>query len=134
MAGEMVMVGCKAPNGVVLNLDRYEITDQQSKRVHRHLGGKQLLRGWSHPINKPNLTEDTGGYRLNSVPADFWAEWFKRNADHPLIHDKIILPPPSKGGDGEAAAKAIDHTAVPAMFRPAREADATEVSRFDRDN
>jgi hypothetical protein len=131
MATEMVMVGCKAPNGLILNLDSYRVTDQQSKRVQRIAGEKVLLRGWAHPINKPDLTEDTGGYRLNQVPADFWAAWIKTHADSSLIKDGIILPPPAKPGLDEATAKAIDHAEVEKMFRPARDKDATEVSKFD---
>lgn len=135
MAGEMVTVGCKAPNGLVLNLHRYVRADENpsSNRVRRMDGQVFTLHGWAHSVMKPDPAETTGGYRLNQVPADFWAEWFKRNADSPLIKDGVILPPPTKGGIEAATDKALDHEAVPKMFRPVTEKDAFEVSRFTKD-
>ena len=72
----------------------------------------------------PDTTE--GGYALTSVPADFWDAWFAKNVKHPLIVDKVILPPHK-----DASAQANDHAAVPQMHRPAREGDVPGVKKED---
>jgi hypothetical protein len=123
---QTVIVGCKAPNGVILNLDRYEITHHEKMAV-RKIEGKRtiVLRGFAHKFNEPDPTATSGGYRLTAVPADFWAEWWKINGSHaanpsPLIIDKIILPPPSSGADKatNGAALAREMAEVPKMNAP----------------
>lgn len=121
MAGT-VAIACKAPNGVVLNLHTYEPVGSKEQGNVRLVRGKEVtLLGWAHKWGHPDLTADTGGYRLTEIDADFWAEWVKRNPDSPLLADKIILPPPDKAG--MAASQARDHRAVPKMFAPVTEND-----------
>ena len=109
-----VLIACKAPNGLVLDLDRCErIGETQDVRVIK--GGRAVLKGWAHAFGKPDMTEETGGYALTQVDADFWASWIKVNADSPLIADRIILPPHNKDTPGLAR----EHVAVPQMFKPA---------------
>lgn len=117
---ETVLIACKAPGGLVLNLDHYvKVGDQNS--VQRMSGGDTVtLKGWSRPFGAPDTTE--GGYALTPVPAAFWAEWFKINAESSLIKDKIILPPHK-----DAAAQARDNADVPQMFRPAKPTDVPGV-------
>lgn len=113
-ATQTVTVACKHPGGLILNLDRYEKSDDKGNV--RLIRGKQTitLRGWSRPINAADHT--VGGYALTEVDADLWGNWFAVNADSPLIHDRTILPPHK-----DAAGKAKDHAAVPAMFAPIAE-------------
>lgn len=129
----MVMIACKAPNGLVLNLDRYEVAHAANGVVRRVRGDQRVtLAGWAHEHNKPDMTEGSGGYRLTPVPADFWTAWLKLNPDSPLIADRIILPPPKGASEREALAQSIDHKAVPKMFPPAREGDVPGVVKADR--
>ena len=109
MAGAIVLIGCKAPNGLVLNLDRYETTNDN--RPPRRISGGQpvTLKGWSVPFGVADTT--SGGYALTEVPADFWEAWLKANADSSLLADKVILPP-----HRDASAQANAHAAVPALF------------------
>ena len=67
MAGETVLVGCKAPNGLILNLDRYEVDAQG--RARRMTGLKTVtLAGWAHRIGfEPDPTAETGGYRFETI-------------------------------------------------------------------
>ena len=111
MAEEMVMVGCKAPNGLVLDLDFYVVaeTDQRVRTIKGKLP-PVTLKGWSVAFGMPDIT--TGGYALTSVPAAFWTEWYARNKDtSTLIADKIIIPPHK-----DTAGAARDHDTVLAMF------------------
>lgn len=116
---QTVVVGCKHPNGLVLNLDQYEVTDTQRQTV-RKIAGKTTvtLRGTAHKFGEPNLVASTGGYRLTPIPADFWEAWFERNKDSPLIHDRVILPPPSANGRGNATAQAVEHTEIAGVSPP----------------
>ena len=118
-SAEMVMIACKAPNGLVLNLDHYVRVNE--KDVVRRVPGKRTvtLRGWSQGVGMPNQVQLVGGYRLTPVPKDFWEAWVERNADSSFLADKIILPPAS-----DPHAQAREHARVEQMFRPAREGDA----------
>lgn len=111
-ASRTVMVGCKHPNGVVLNLDHYTVSGPNN-RVQRHAGKMTVtLKGWSHPFNKPDPAEGTGGYVFTQVPADFWEQWIDGpGKDFPMIADKTILGP-----HRDARAQARDHATVPQMF------------------
>lgn len=111
MAEEMVLVGCKAPNGVVLDTDRYERTDSTTLGIRTIVGKRFTLKGWAHDVNKPDPAQGTGGYVLTPVPASFWEEWVKTHPDFPLLTDKTILPPHK-----DARGQAVDHAAVPKMF------------------
>lgn len=121
MAGK-VTIACKAPNGIVLNLHTYEQVGPADKGNVRLVRGQEVtLNGWAHKFGHPDLCNDTGGYRLTEIDADFWAEWLKRNAGSPLLSDKTILGP-SKN-EGMSASQAREHRDVEKMFAPVREND-----------
>jgi hypothetical protein len=124
MAGEqMVMVGCKHPSGVVLNLDTY-VRDGEQGQVRRAYGkGSVTLKGWSKPFNMPDTTER--GYALTAVPADFWEQWVAEHPDFPMLLDKTIIGPHK---DMSGQAKAFE--SVDPMFRPARVEDVKGVERL----
>ena len=114
---EFVTVACKAPNGIVLDLDRCEVINAEKGVVRVVKGPAPVrLRGWSRPWGAADHTE--GGYALTQVPKDFWDAWWAANSDSPLVADKIILPP-----HRDARGQAHDHAAVEQMFRPARDGD-----------
>lgn len=113
MAEEMVMVGCKHPNGVVLNLDRYETMGTNG--AVRLVSGKRAitLKGWAHQFNRPDPTEESGGYALTSVPKAFWDQWLADHEGFPMLVDKTILGP-HRDGQGQSRA----HASVPKMHAP----------------
>ena len=115
---DTVMVACKAPNGLVLDLDAYEVSERDQRvRVIKSKMAPVTLKGWSVPFGIPELT--TGGYALTEVPTAFWDEWWARNKDSSsLIEDKIILPPHK-----DAIGSARDHAAVPQMFARRKESE-----------
>lgn len=116
-SGDNVLIACKHPNGLILNLDHY-IPKGNQGQVQRVNGRATVtLKGWARKIG---IEADTtsGGYQLTPVPREFWDAWWKLNKDGSLVLDKIILPPAS-----DAAAQAIEHKGVPQMFRPAHPSD-----------
>jgi hypothetical protein len=123
---DTVLIACKAPNGLVLNLDRSEKTDER--------GGSRIIRGamtvtlagWSHAFNEPDPTRGQGGYAFTQVPTEFWDEWFKINADSSFIADKIILPP-----HRDMRSQAMAHAEVPKMFGPADVKDVGGVKKLE---
>jgi len=135
MAEEFVLVGCKAPNGIILNLDRYDRQDMQRIDVTRVEGARTVtLAGWSHQFNKPNPTEDTHGARLTRVPRDFWDAWFEAHAKSSLLMDGIIIPPPKTAGRDNAVAQARDQVTRPAMFPPVTPNERQGVQALQRDD
>lgn len=128
MANEqVVMVACKAPNGLVLNLDKY--VPAGDRGLVRRIAGKKTvtLKGYARSWGAPDTTE--GGYALTPVEQSFWEAWYELNKDSSLILDKIILPP-----HRDALGKAVDHAEVPQMFAPVKEKDgkgATKLSNKD---
>ena len=127
-AGDMVLIGCKHPTGLILNLDSYKRIGEGNIVQRIHGKASVMLRGWARKIGQPDDTE--GGYAMTAVPADFWEQWFRSHKDSSLLVDKIILPPASDG-----AAQARDHAEVPAMFAPAKFKDVPGIelgTRTDR--
>jgi hypothetical protein len=111
----MVLIGCKHPNGVVLNLDHYEIQTKETNRIRRVIGKSTVtLKGWAHAYNRPDPAEGLGGYVLTPVPQDFWDEWLATHGDFPMLEDKTILGPHK-----DATGQARDHADVPAMHAQA---------------
>lgn len=114
-AGRIVMIACKHPAGITLNLDKMVLIDKERGSARRVAGRSVVLRGWAYPAgsNQPDPAAATGGYVLTPVPADFWDEWIATHADFPMLEDKTILGP-----HRDAASQARDHAAVDKMFAP----------------
>jgi hypothetical protein len=128
-ARKMVTIGCKHPNGVVLNLDKYErmSTDPNNLQVLRQDGPATfMLKGYAMPATpkeirawqrQPNAADRIeGGYALTQIPADFWEQWLKTHGDFPMLRDRTIIGPHS-----DMLGKARDMEAVEAMNRPVPE-------------
>ena len=117
MAGETVLVGCKAPTGLVLNLDAYEVLSKEHGTVREVKSkiGPFTLRGNSFEVGKfPKLANGAflaneqleDGYVFTPVPKDFWDEWSRRNADSSLVKDRIVI---AVGNKGAAEGRAREH-------------------------
>lgn len=118
---ENVFVGCKMPNGVVLNLTSYEVTDEQRgsvRRVGEELG-TVTLRGTQVPFGAQPVT--INGYAFTPVPADFWEAWIAEHADMSLVKDGLIIV-----GSTMADAKAIGKERIkePGQFEQLAENDS----------
>jgi len=118
MASETVTIACKHPNGVTLNLDRYEVVNPANNLIRRIGGGASVtLNGWAHKWGEPDPTHGSTGYRLTSIPKDFWEHWLDEHPEFPMLLDKTIVGPPAKGTTTDVAR---DHADVPKMFAPDR--------------
>lgn len=113
MAGT-VAVACKMPNGCILDLDRYEKTnDKGDVRLVR--GSKRVtLKGWARRAEQPITT--IGGYAITAVDADFWEEWSKTHADFGPLVDGLIFAMPTFE---RAKSRALEQEKEPAMYAPA---------------
>jgi len=68
MNTDTVIVGCKLPNGLHL-----EVKNKDGEKIRVTVAGA-------------NASRIIGGYGLTpNVPAEFMSEWFKRNARHPAV-------------------------------------------------
>lgn len=125
--GDMVMIGCKAPMGVILNLDHYAKAGD-TQYVNRIEGDtKVTLLGWSHPWGTQDPTQ--WGYRLTPVPRDFWEEWLSTHKGFPMLRDKTIIGPEStSAGQTDTLGKAKEHAKVDRLFRQARIGDAPKMA------
>ena len=127
-ARNMVLVGCKHPAGVVLNLDHYVRTNETTNDVRRAYGKMTVtLKGWSKPFNQPDNT--AGGYALTEVPADFWDQWMQEHPDFSMIEDGTILPP-HKDMKGNVR----DHASIDRMFKPVSADAVAGVAKLTKDD
>jgi hypothetical protein len=62
-AAKTLIVGCKLPNGLILEMGRYGDTRYQKVEV-----------------KGANSAKVAGGYGLTPVDAEFWAAWLKKHA------------------------------------------------------
>lgn len=115
MAEQMVLIGCKHPNGVELNLDKVQfIGDPKNGQARVVPGERFVLKGWSYRRGvEIDPTFETGGYRMTPVPASFWEAWLAAHPDFPMLADQTIIGPHK-----DAVGKARDQAAVPQMFAP----------------
>jgi hypothetical protein len=94
----MVIVGCKLPNGLHLDLKNNE---------------GELVR---HTVAGANASRIVGGYGLTkNVPAEFMAKWFEQNARHPAVLNKSIFIH-SQASSAHAIAK--EHAEVKTGLQP----------------
>lgn len=110
---DVIYVGCKMPNGVVLDLDKYEVIDERTGTV-RTIKSKippVRLKGNAVAFGKPDISID--GYVFTPVPLEFWTEWLKSHSDLSLLADGYIKAAPTM----EAARKiAREHEAERGQF------------------
>lgn len=97
-----VVVGCKIPNGLVLQLSTFEQTAEpvmggghRDVRVGRKIGDKYVIRGTSIPFGQVPKYLMVGGYALTSgIPEDFWQQWLEQNKDSDIVRRELIVAHP----------------------------------------
>lgn len=116
MTGDVVYIGCKTPNGLVLHLRQNRVERANGQVIVTSEGedlGEVTLKGTAVPFGKPPI--DIDGYVFTRVPKDFWEAWLKLNAASSLLKDGFIKPAASL----EAGKKiAREHEAAPGQFAP----------------
>ncbi|ENR5770034.1 hypothetical protein ACFXTU_002294 [Salmonella enterica] len=105
---EMVTVGCKLPNGLVLEVG--------TKRVQ--------VAGWRN-----NDIKIVGGYGLTPVEKSFWEAWLAKHGQQPYVKNGVIF---AQDKANSAAAQATEQEAVKSGLEPLPQKDpAPGVSRDD---
>ena len=127
-ASDFVVVGCKLPNGIVLNLDSYEQIGPADRGQVRRVPGKLgpvTLQGWAHARDRAPHQTMAGGYAFTAVPRAFWDEWLARNGEtSELLADGLII----HGKTADAAkGLGLERAATPMAFAPARPGDVPGV-------
>lgn len=98
-AAGFVCVGCKIPNGIILQLSHRESQREpvmggghRDVDIWRKTGDKYTVRGPSIPLGTVPRFIMAGGYAITSgIPEDFWNEWVKQNADSEIVRNKLII-------------------------------------------
>ncbi|HEV7214161.1 MAG TPA: hypothetical protein VGP33_03475 [Chloroflexota bacterium] len=105
-----VMVGCKLPNGLRLQL-RKKLADAPAGgigSVYQPVGDPVTLAG-------RNSSRVIGGYGLTEVDADFMAEWMKQNEGYsPIVKGMIFV----QSTPDRAADQAKEQEAVKGVSEP----------------
>jgi hypothetical protein len=122
---DVVTVGCKLPNGIVLRL--HDVVEQtivvNGQVIHEKLAqqrpGEFVLNGSAINMNAmaAGLVPDypiVGGCGLTfGIPRDFWEEWEKQNPD--LVNRRIVF---AQGSEQRARDHAREITSVKSGFEP----------------
>ena len=84
-----VVVGCKLPHGILLQLDKLiETKGTDGKTVET----KAIRIGDKYTLNGANSSKVIGGYGITrNIPADFFEEWMKQNADFQPVKAGLIF-------------------------------------------
>jgi len=68
MAGQIVTVGCKLPNGLIIE----------------HMGKTHTLKG-------SNSTEIVGGHGLTVIDKELWDAWYDKHKDYQPVKQGLIF-------------------------------------------
>lgn len=97
MAG-FVTVACKIPNGLVLQLEKREMTVEPSPaggrevEVGRKIGEPVNINGCAMALTgQPPKHQIIGGYGLTVIAKDFWDHWLKQNETLDAVKNKLLF-------------------------------------------
>jgi hypothetical protein len=109
MAAEMVYVGCKMPNGLVLQLEREYFVDETANGVTRSVrrtqpeGKAWVVAGIAHPLNEAPKALIVNGAALTPIPKEHWLKWVKQMATLEAVTSGMVFAF-DKQADSEAHA------------------------------
>src|SRR5260221_4670944 len=94
-----VVVGCKLPNGLILQLSQFEANTEpvmggghRDIQTGRKVGEKYTVRGPAVKWGDIPRFLMVGGYALTSgIPEDFWNEWVKQNNDSDIVRRGLVV-------------------------------------------
>jgi hypothetical protein len=118
-----VTVACKLPAGLWLQLwDMVDVpegspTGTRNIKKAQKKGAPIKLNGCALPFGAVPEFPMPGGYALTTIPADFWEEWCRQNADSDILANRIIFAHASPT-DTEAQAREQARNKVKSGFEP----------------
>jgi hypothetical protein len=94
-----VIVGCKIPNGLILQLTTWESQAEpvmggghRDVKVGRKTGDRYYVRGPRIPYGTVALFSMSGGYALtHGIPEDFWEKWLEENKQQTYVKRELIV-------------------------------------------
>jgi hypothetical protein len=122
--GDTVVVACKIPNGLVLQIyDMVDFDERSPAGVHMvkkawpKEGARIRLNGPGNPIVVRVGVPVEAGYGLTVVPRDFWERWSADNKDSDLFKNKSVFAC-SKQEDTAARAREQSQGGIKSGFEP----------------
>ena len=124
--GRTVVVACKIPNGLILQLQRKIQHTQKTmqgpytEEIFVKVGDEHAVRGPAAPVGQfprgYRPPEVVGGYALTrNIPADFWEQWIEQNKDAPYVHGGMIF---AHNRRDDTAGQAFDQSELKSGFEP----------------
>jgi hypothetical protein len=131
-SGAKVVVACKLPNGLVMQLHRPEEWDEPVlgggyRKSTRHVpdGNPITAHGWRVAHGETPKITIAGGYALTSnVPGWFWDRWLKENEGAAVVTNKLIF---AYERPDEAKGVAKEHASIRSGLEPLNMARKKEV-------
>ena len=121
-ASDTVVLGCKLPNGVVLQNWKMEETTEPTQQGYKQIkkavrdGDPIRLRGAAVPFGKmPNHTIVSGYALTPGVKRSFWERWKENNKDSELLKNNIVF---ACGDEQRARDHAREHERVVTGLEP----------------
>lgn len=98
-ASGSVIIGCKIPNGIIMQNSRPERTSEpvmggghRDVTVGRKHGDKYVVKGPAVPVGQIPKFLIAGGYALTSgIPREFAEQWFEQNKDADIVKNELII-------------------------------------------
>ncbi len=98
---ETVLVGCKLPHGIYLDL-----YDGMNLRARVKLPGIMTFKIPTDPPRKFQNPEVVLGHTMTAVPRKHWEEWLEKNKRHPSVVNGFVY---AAKNETEAKAVAREH-------------------------
>ena len=127
MSEETVIIGCRLPNGLILEVGLYErVTDSNGRQATqiRKLANYQkiVLKGWNAHSEEMRRNEiqvpagmNTKPFLNRGVSKAAWEEWKKKHPDSWLIKNGILL---EAKNEADAQVKSLDVAKEPLVLAP----------------
>jgi len=86
MAKEQVLIGCKLPHGLIM-----EIPDVGDLLRPKPVGQRVILKGANSLRTNPNAAQGSFPYAVTSVDKDFADRWFARYQSEPFVKNGLVF-------------------------------------------
>lgn len=87
-----VHVGCKLPNGLIMELIPLPPTDIKEQRLYPAPAGKRVVLKGSNSLRRNvRASQPAHLFAVTAVDETFAREWFKRNADMEFVKQGLVF-------------------------------------------